>query len=92
MLSLDTIPTPTAGVVGRVVDNEAVLVLPNKGEVKVLNEVGAFIWSQVDGERSIGVIARMVCKEYEADIKVAESDTLVFINDLVERGVVNIHT
>ncbi len=53
MISLDSYPVPTAAVVGRLVENEAVLVLPEKAQVKVLNQVGARIWALADGRRTL---------------------------------------
>ncbi len=83
---LDAVPTPVASVVGRVLDQEAVLVLPEKGQVKVLNEVGARIWSLVDGQRTIRQIVEAVCAEYSVDFITAEMDTRRFLEQLVERG------
>jgi hypothetical protein len=86
-LSLDTIPVPNPNVVGRVVSDEAVLVLPQKGTVKVLNEVGARIWSLVDGVRSAREIASLIFSEYNVEQAAAEEDTLVFLGDLADRDV-----
>ena len=86
--NLDSIPCRVEGVLGRVVDGEAVLVLPVIGKVKVLNEVGAFIWSNVDGVNSVRDISEIICAEYEVDRKEAEEDALSFLIDLEERGVV----
>ncbi|MCJ7662586.1 MAG: PqqD family protein [Anaerolineales bacterium] len=69
-------------------DGEAVLVLPEKGKVKVLNEVGAFIWSKVDGEGSVRQISELLAAEYEVGKSEAEEDSLAFLSDLEERGVV----
>lgn len=88
MSTLDAIPVPAPGVVGRVVDDEAVLVLPEKGEVKVLNEVGARIWTLTDGARSVKEIAQVICEEYEVEQKLAEADTLEFLEELEDRGAV----
>ena len=88
MTNLDSIPCRVEGVLGRVVDGEAVLVLPVKGTVKVLNEVGALIWSNVDGANSVRDISEIICAEYEVDRKEAEEDALSFLIDLGERGVV----
>jgi hypothetical protein len=73
---------------GRVVDGEAVLVLPVKGKVKVLNEVGAFIWSKVDGVNTVRAISKSVCAEYDVDQSEAEKDSLAFLTDLEERDVI----
>ena len=88
MTNLNSIPCRVEGVLGRVVDGEAVLVLPMKGKVKVLNEVGAFIWSNVDGVNSVRDISEFIFTEYEVDRKEAEEDALSFLIDLEERGVV----
>ena len=90
MLTLDVYPTPAPGVVGRVVDAEAVLVLPARGEVKVLNEVGARIWELSDGNRTVREIANVICEEYEVDAAAAEADTLAFFKDLEDRGAIRI--
>lgn len=88
MSTLEAVPAPVQGVVGRVVDNEAVLVLPEKGEVKVLNEVGARIWALTNGDRSVKEIARLICEEYEVELEIAEADTLDFLRDLEDRGAI----
>lgn len=89
-MDLDQIIEPAEGVVGRVVDDEAVIVLPGKGKVKVLNEVGAFIWSQVDGYRTVAEIVKSVCEEFDVDQPQAEADTIAFLADLQERGVISV--
>lgn len=87
MITLDAYPIPVSNVVGRIMDDEAVLVLPDKGQVKVLNEVGARIWSLIDGKRSVGELASMICEEYEVDGDLAEADTIEFVADLIDRGI-----
>ncbi len=88
--SLDRIPVPNPNVVGRVVSDEAVLVLPDKGTVKVLNEVGARIWTLVDGARSAREIAAVIFTEYNVELVEAEKDTLTFLDDLADRGVLSL--
>lgn len=95
MISLDKIPVPVSGVVGRVLENkdpgktEAVIVLPDKGQVKVLNEVGTRIWSLIDGKRSVSDIIGIIVKEYEVDYKIAETDVISFLKDLNNKGVID---
>jgi hypothetical protein len=90
MITLENYPIPNPDVVGRTVDNEAVLVLPGQGQVKVLNEVGARIWALADGSRSVRDIAAVICSEYEVDSAKAEADTLIFVDDLASRGIVSL--
>lgn len=89
MLDLDTRPAPNPTVVGRVVEGEAVLVLPERGEVKVLNEVGARIWELVDGSRTVREIVDTICAEYDVEVAQAESDTLAFVAELESKGIIS---
>jgi hypothetical protein len=88
MSTLDAVPAPVPGVVGRIVDDEAVLVLPEQGKVKVLNEVGARMWALTDGARSVREIALLICDEYDVEPETAEADTLDFLRDLEARGAI----
>ncbi|OQX60897.1 MAG: pyrroloquinoline quinone biosynthesis protein PqqD [Anaerolinea sp. 4484_236] len=85
MFNLESIPTPNPDIVGRTVDNEAVLVLPVQGKVKVLNEVGTRVWELLDGNRSVKEIASALHQEYTVDQATAEEDVLEFINDLAKK-------
>jgi hypothetical protein len=89
MFSVDAVPVPNPQVVGRIVDNEAVLVLAGKGEVKVLNEVGARIWSLVDGHRSIKEIAGVIIAEFDISQSEAERDALAFIQQLADKEILS---
>lgn len=90
MVSLNQIPVPKTDVIGQRIDQELVLVLTDKAQVKVINESGAFIWQQVDGSRSIREIAELVSQEYEIDIAQAEEDVLSFIIELADKGVLGL--
>lgn len=89
-IHLDSIPVMLPAVVGRIIDDEAVLVLPEQGQVKVLNPVGARIWTMIDGVRSVREIAALIGQEYEVDPRQAEEDTLQFVRDLEQRNVLRI--
>jgi len=86
MFTLKSCPQPKSDIVGRNVDNEAVLVLPQEGQVKVLNQVGARIWELLNGKRTVGEIAAILSQEYAVSQAIAENDTLEFLNDLWEKN------
>jgi hypothetical protein len=96
LITLKSIPVPTENVVGRTVHNqpedrlEAVLVLPTRGRINVLNEVGARIWSLADGIRTVKEITAAICEAYDIDQATAQKDTLQFLELLLERGVIQI--
>jgi len=93
-MNLDTVPMIEAGVMGRILDPtgnsglEAVVVLPTRGKIDILNEVGARIWSLVDGRRSMREIATTICDEYQVSAAQAEVDTMAFLEDLAARGAI----
>lgn len=78
------------GTVGQILNDEAVLLLPGRGEVKVLNAVGARIWSLADGTRTIAQIAAVIAAEYAVEPAQAEADTLAFVAELVRREMVTL--
>jgi hypothetical protein len=88
--SLDTYPAPVSGVVSQQVNDEVVLVLPEQGEIKVVNEVGARIWQLADGSRTIREIAALIHADYAAEAEQIEHDTLAFIAELVRRNILTI--
>jgi hypothetical protein len=87
-LTLNSYPAPAEQARGRRLEHEAVVVLPDKGQVKVLNEVGAQIWALADGSRSVSEIAAAVCHEYDVPPAVAEADTLKFLAELQQKGLI----
>ena len=90
MVTPDTCPTLNPNVRGRTIDNEAVLVLPDRGLVQVLNQVGASIWALVDGKRTVRDIAAALCAEYKVDQEQAEADTLAFVAELEAKGILSL--
>jgi len=80
-------PYPAPNLVGRVVGDEAILVLPGQGQVKVLNEVGARIWSLADGSRTVGQIAQEIRQEFEVEEAQADADVQYFVDVLVQKGI-----
>ncbi len=89
-LTLGSYPAPAEHVRGRCLEQEAVVVLPDRGEVKVLNEVGAQIWLLADGTRSVRDIVAALCAEYEVSPTVIEADTLKFLAELQQKGLITI--
>ena len=88
MPELTSIPVRNPDIIGRMVDNETVLVMPQQGQVKVLNEVGGAIWEMTDGKRTIAEIAERICTQFAVDLNTAQADTLKFFAELIDRGIV----
>jgi Coenzyme PQQ synthesis protein D (PqqD) len=88
IIQLVSIPVISRDVVSRIYDQEGVLVNTRKAQIKVINEVGAYIWSMLDGVRSVQEIARAVSTQYDVELDQAEQDTLEFVRDLSQNGLI----
>ena len=70
------------------------LVVPVRGQVGDLdaiynlNEVGAFIWEQLDGPKSVTQLTEAVRDEFEVALEQAEKDTSQFIAALEAAGMI----
>lgn len=96
-ISLSDRPHKNPLVVSRIVNNEtpleteAVLVNPGKGQVKVINELGARIWQLIDGQRTVSDIIGEICTEYSVEATQAESDIANFLSLMVEKDLILIN-
>jgi methyltransferase-like protein len=73
----------------RKIENETILVpiKNNVGDMSCiynLNEVGAFIWDHLDGEKTVNDILNMVADEFDITAQDAEIDVCDYICDLKE--------
>lgn len=87
-MNLTSIPAHHADVASAIADDEAVLILPSKGRVQVLNAVGTRVWQLIDARRSVAEIVDQICREYEVEPEQAARDTTGFLADLLAKGLV----
>lgn len=71
----------------RILAGEAVVIRQGEGEVLGLNEVGARLLAEVDGERSLAAIAEQLLAEFEVEPAVLSSDLVAFAEELAAAGV-----
>ena len=82
----ESVPVKHPDAAARVYDQEAFIVLPHTGQIKILNGVGTRIWELIDGSRSAGDIAKVIAEEYETSVEAALSDVEEFLGDLESQG------
>jgi coenzyme PQQ biosynthesis protein PqqD len=78
-------PRRDPSVAWRVIQGEAVMVLPSTGKVHTLNPVGTRFWELVDGQRSLAEIAGQLEQEFEAHPETIAADCRRFASELAER-------
>ncbi len=81
-------PKKSENTASRIVDGEAVIVIPQKGVVTVLNETGSAIWQLLDGGKTVEDIMNIISSEFNVSREEAEKDTLDFIKELEEKDMV----
>lgn len=70
----------------RIVDGEAVMVLPATGKVHTLNAVGTRFWELIDGGRTLDEVAAQLAEEFDAPSERIATDCRAFAVELRERG------
>ena len=80
---LDAQPNKHPRTASRLVDGEAVIVLPEENVVKVLNAVGSRVWELADGTRTVREIATTIYDEYDVSHEQAEKEVIEFVTELI---------
>ena len=88
MMDLLAVPRKSPNSAYRVYDGQATIVLPDRAEVSVLNEIGSLVWEKMDGARTVAQLIEAVMAEYEIEPEKARRDVLEFIESLREHGMV----
>lgn len=90
---ISKVPKPLDNVILQEIDSvenggkEMVIVLPNKNQIKVVNEVGSFVLHLIDGTRRVADIVAEVQRAYDAPPDQIEKDVLNFIQQLVAKEI-----
>ncbi|MEM9776995.1 MAG: PqqD family protein [Chloroflexota bacterium] len=83
----ETVYKQKEGLVWREVDDGLVIVAPNAGEVKALNQLGGQIWLMLEGRQTVDDIHQAIAAEYpDIDPEQLEQDVNLFIQSLLERN------
>ena len=72
----------------RVYDGKATIVLPERAEVHVLNEIGSLVWERIDGRRTLAEIVEEVTRTYDVTSDEARRDVAEFVGALLENDMV----
>jgi len=76
----------------RTVGDEGIIVSQNDAEVLAVNEVGARLFSLIDGNRTLTQILEAMEAEFEVSRETLELDARSYISELLSTGVVEIET
>lgn len=82
----DSTPTPAPSATGVEVDGESVLLDRTSGSLHVLNDVGAAIWSRLDGSRTVGTLVTELSEAFAAEPDSVARDLHEFLERLARLG------
>ena len=67
---------------------ESILIDPDAKEYFCLEDVGHFIWGQIETEKSLGEIATNISNSFKVDYEIALADLIEFAESLLEKKLV----
>ena len=92
-VTLATICAPSEDVVAREIEGDIVIVPLVAGigdaddELFTLNDTGKAIWKQLDGERTLGDVAKVLAQEFEVPLSDLQADVLGFAGEMTTRRI-----
>lgn len=90
MKNLSAIPVPADGLTVKQIGTETIILTESGEELHTLDEVGTYVWSRIDGKRSLSQILDNLCEEYDVSRDRAQADFLSFIDALQEKQIINV--
>ena len=93
-MNLEALAEAKKNFVARPVNEELVLVplrnnVADMTEIFNLNEVGHFIWNEIQPNVSLESIAQKITDTYDVDVSTAEADLMAFLKEL-EQFIMNV--
>ncbi len=85
---MNRIPLRHSAAPSRVIDGAAVVIQTRKAEVSTLDETGTLLWAAIDGTRSEGDLATLLCASFDVAPAVALADVAAFLDELADAGLV----
>jgi hypothetical protein len=73
----------------REIDGQVVVISVDVHRVRLLNNVGAFVWQRCDG-RPVSELVEALCEQFDVTRDTALRDVLAFVDDMRDRGLVTV--
>ncbi len=87
-MNLDSVFTQNSECPVRSIGDGLVIMAPNGETTHSLEDIGAFIWNQIDGQNNLQQILDAILSDYEIDQSTAQEDLHSFINQMKAAGLI----
>jgi hypothetical protein len=88
-LNLNTVVSRRSELVSAKMDDEIVMLDVVRGQYFGIGGIGPRIWQLLEDSRPLSELCETLCREFRVDPESCRSDTLAFVGELVEIGLVN---
>ena len=89
-INLDTRIGRDSKTASRIIDSEAIVLTPLDSKIHSVNEVGTRIWELLAEKPTVEKVLSTICDEFEVDRDIAQKDINEFLNNLIDRGMVEV--
>ena len=89
MKNLGAVPVQAEGLTVRQIGKETIILTDAGEELHTLDENGTFVWSAIDGKKSLSQILDLICVEYEVAHERARDDLVVFVEALKGKDIIS---
>jgi len=87
-MDLTSVPIPSDDYCVRDLGEESIFLSPDGSQVHAVNELGTFIWTQLDGQSSLAQVRDRICAAYDVAPRQCEDDLLAFVRELADKRLV----
>lgn len=88
MKNLSAVPVPAAGMTVKQIGTETIILTESGEQLHTLDQTGTYVWSEIDGKKSLGQILDGICDEYDVSRERAQADLIEFIGALEEKQII----
>lgn len=90
MFASDAVVVQDSEPIAATVDDEVVMLSVRAGAYFGLNGVGTEVWNMLREPRRVGDLCHELSQRYEADVDTLTRDVTLFLQALIERGLVRV--
>lgn len=70
------------------IGGETIIINPDSQSSFELNEIGSFIWSRLDGNKTLGEVQEEICKEYDVSAENVTKDLAELVVQMQESNLI----